>query len=185
MAAVALKRVAICRNNNLRMPLVRTHYIHLVINVLAVASSLLTPLHSITIALPLLFCHTLAIRPCHTNVCSFENIFFSPQCLGLSFSLNWHYTMTIWSEVQTKEHRNRRLPWLAGSILKTKPIKFPYWHITLEQKDMSMKTFTFDMTRSTPNTILHFLLHFYLMLYFKGWSPERVQPQHLLHKILI
>lgn len=77
MVAVALKRVAFYRNNNLQMSLVRTHFIHLVINVLSVASSLLPSLHSFTIPLPLVFCHPPAIRPCHTNVGSFKNISFS------------------------------------------------------------------------------------------------------------
>lgn len=71
MAAVALKRGSAYRNNNLQMPLMQAHFLHLVINVLAEASSLLPSLHSVTIPLPLLFCHPPAIRPCHANVGSF------------------------------------------------------------------------------------------------------------------
>lgn len=90
MATVSLKQVAFYRNSNLQMPLVRTHFIHLVINVLAMASGLLPSLHSVTIPLPLLFCHPPAIRPCHSNVGSFENISFF-QCFGLGSALSWHF----------------------------------------------------------------------------------------------
>ena len=90
MAAASLKQVSFYRNSNLQMLLVRTHFIHLVINVLAMASGLLPSLHSVTIPLPLLFCHPPAIRPCHSNVGSFENISFF-QCFGLGSALSWHF----------------------------------------------------------------------------------------------
>ncbi len=86
MAATALKHVAFYRNNNLRMSLVQAHFIYLVINVLSVAYSLLPSLHSVTIPLPLVFCHPPAIRPCHANVGSFENISF--------FSMFWPWLWT-------------------------------------------------------------------------------------------
>lgn len=88
MAAVALKLVAVYHNNNLQMLLVGLHFIHLVINVLAVASSsLLPPLCFVTISLPLLFCDPPAIRSCHSNVGIFENISFS-ECFGLGSAVN-------------------------------------------------------------------------------------------------
>lgn len=122
MAAVSLKRVAVYRSNNLQTPLVWTHFIHLVINVLAMASSRLPSLHSATIPLPLLFCQSPAIRPCHTNVGSFENISFFFQCFGLGSALSWHHTTAIRSKVPTL--RNNHLPWLAGSILQPNPLSY-------------------------------------------------------------
>lgn len=94
MAAVALKRVAVYHDNNLQVLLVGTHFIHLVINVLAVASSLLPSLHFVTIPLPLLLRPPPAIRSCHTNVGSFQNISFS-KCFGLGSAVNWHYIKAI------------------------------------------------------------------------------------------
>lgn len=88
MAAVALKQVAVYHNKNLQMLLVGLHFIHLVINVLAVASSSLLPsLHSVTIPLPLLFRDPPAIRSCHTNVGILENVSFS-KCFGLGSAVN-------------------------------------------------------------------------------------------------
>lgn len=91
MVAVALS--CCLPTSNLQMSFVQMHFIHLVINVLAVASSL----PSSFLSLPLLFCHPSAIRPCHTNVGSFENISFS-QCFDLGSRLSWHYRLHLRSQ---------------------------------------------------------------------------------------